>query len=55
MLRHVVLISTIHCIAEVISTHCGMSGDSFITNLLSKKYLLTKVFQEKQQFGVRDF
>ena len=55
MLHYDVLISKIHCIAETISTHCGMSGDLFITNILSKKYLLTKLLQEKQQFGVRDF
>ena len=27
----------------------------FITNLLSKKYALTKVFQGNQKFGVGDF
>ena len=26
MVCHVVLISTIHCITEMISTHCGMSS-----------------------------
>ena len=27
----------------------------FVTNLLSKKYAWTKVFQENQRFGVQDF
>ena len=53
MLRHVVLISTSHCIAEMIYTQCQ---EIYLSPIYyQKNFLLTKLFQEKQQLGVPDF